>query len=440
MEQCAQPVCSATDSEDPGPQPYLPGKKTYDEFPLTCLKAKGLKTTLNSAVRKNESCADRFRKEFFPEATLTEWNDWHWQLANRIQTLGQLEQIFSLHDDERQALAHTESALPMAVTPYYASLADRLHSADPIRKTFIPVAAEQVCSPGEAADPLNEDGQSPVQGIVHRYPDRVLFLVTQFCSTYCRYCTRSRVVGDCARGSHHVPLTRSDWETALEYIASKNQIRDVLLSGGDPLTLSDDQLEWLLIRLRKIPHVEIVRIGTKVPMVLPQRVTPSLVRTLRRFHPLWISIHCTHPKEITPESRGACERLADAGIPLGSQTVLLKGINDNSQTLADLYHRLMMIRVRPYYLYQCDPILGSAHFRTPVQTGMEIMRSLQGYTSGYAVPRFVIDAPGGGGKVPINPEYCAGWENGQVAMTNYEGNRYYYPDTAAAPNIQGEGA
>jgi len=323
-------------------------------------------------------------------------------------------------------MASRDARLPAAVTPYYASLVDPLDSTSPIRRTVIPVTDELCAGCGESVDPLGEDGQSPAPGLVHRYPDRVLFLVTSSCSTYCRYCTRSRTVG---RHDAALRPVKSRWERCIGYIQAHPEVRDVLISGGDPLTLDDDALEWLLGRLRAIPHVEIVRVGTKVPAVLPQRITRELTKMLRRYHPIWMSLHVTHPDELTPEMRGACERLADAGVPLGSQTVLLAGINDSAETLKRLYQGLLSVRVRPYYLYQCDPIVGSAHFRTPVQTGVDMIRALRGHTSGYAVPNFVIDAPGGGGKIPLTPGYVLGTDGYTVALVNYEGNRYSYPDT-----------
>jgi lysine 2,3-aminomutase len=263
-----------------------------------------------------------------------------------------------------------------------------------------------------------------VPGLVHRYPDRVLFLVTDFCSTYCRYCTRSRMVGH----GNGFSANMARWEQALAYIAGTPAVRDVLLSGGDPLTLPDESLQWLLSRLRRIKHVEFVRIGTKAPVVLPQRITPTLTRMLKKYHPLWMSIHVTHPEELTPEVSQACERLADAGIPLGSQTVLLAGINDRVETMKALVHGLLKVRVKPYYLYQCDPILGSAHFRTPVEKGLEIIRGLRGHTTGYAVPTYVIDAPGGGGKIPLLPDYVMGRDGEDLLLKNYEGRTYRYPD------------
>ncbi len=365
-----------------------------------------------------------FRKKYFLDISRAEWNDWRWQVRNRITDLQQLERIVRLTEDEEVALSVHRRTLPMAVTPYYASLLDEGDAQQPIRRTVVPLPAEQIWSPGEACDPLEEENDSPVPGLVHRYPDRVLFLVTDFCSTYCRYCTRSRMVGSGA--SHHT--SRERWQQALDYIAVNPSIRDVLLSGGDPLMLSDEALEWLLSRLRDISHVELIRIGTKAPVVLPYRVTPSLTRMLRQYHPLWMSIHFTHPEEITPEVIQACQRLADAGIPLGSQTVLLAGINDTIETMTRLVHALLRIRVKPYYLYQCDPIIGSAHFRTPVAAGLKIISGLRGHTTGYAVPTYVIDAPGGGGKIPLLPDYALGHDGDDLLLRNYRGDLYRYFD------------
>ncbi|MFH0811314.1 MAG: KamA family radical SAM protein [Pseudomonadota bacterium] len=365
-----------------------------------------------------------FRKRCFPTITSAEWNDWHWQLRNRITALHQLERITQVTENERDAILSHRALLPLAITPYYASLLDADDPLQPLRRTVVPVLDEQVVSSGEAPDPLREEEDSPVPGLVHRYPDRVLFLVTDFCSTYCRYCTRSRIVGKAQPDQFNI----HQWQRALSYIETTPTVRDVLLSGGDPLTLSDEKLEWLLSRLRRIPHVEFLRIGTKVPVVLPHRITPALTRMLKQYHPLWISIHFTHPDEITPEVIQACERLADAGVPLGSQTVLLAGVNDSLETMKRLFHSLLRIRVRPYYLYQCDPIFGSAHFRTPVEKGLDIIKGLRGYTSGYAVPTYVIDAPGGGGKIPLLPEYVVGHDHDDIVLQNYQGYLYRYPN------------
>jgi lysine 2,3-aminomutase len=365
-----------------------------------------------------------FRERFFPDATPAQWNDWHWQLRNRITSLSELGRLLCLSQDEYNAVSDQEMSLPVAITPYYASLLDEFDPAQALRRAVVPTTAEHRQLPGEAEDPLGEDHDSPVPGLVHRYPDRVLFLVTDYCSTYCRYCTRSRLVGKKCKPQPHMV----QWEQALAYIAATPAVRDVLLSGGDPLTLPDAKLDYLLTRLRQIPHVEIVRIGTKVPMVLPQRITLPLVRMLKRHHPLFISIHATHPDELTLEAQTACTRLADVGIPLGSQTVLLSGINDEVTTMRRLMQGLLRVRVRPYYLYQCDPILGSGHFRTPVAKGLEIIRGLRGHTSGYAVPTYVIDAPGGGGKIPLLPEYALGHEGSDILLKNYADHIYRYPD------------
>jgi lysine 2,3-aminomutase len=365
-----------------------------------------------------------FRSVVFPDATDAQWADWHWQVANRIRTPDQFRRLLTLSAAEEQALAASGDLLPAAVTPHYMGLVSPHDPAQPLRRTVVPTSHEAVRAPGEADDPLGEEHQSPVPGLVHRYPDRVLLLATSFCSTYCRYCTRSRVVGQ-------ERIDRRRLEAAFDYLRRARGVRDVLVSGGDPLTLEDDVLEWILASLRAIPHVEIVRLGTKVPAVLPQRVTPQLARLLRKFHPLWLSLHFTHPDECGHETQQACERLADAGIPLGSQTVLLKGINDDLPTMKALLHALLRMRVRPYYLYQCDPITGSRHFRTPIATGQEIIRGLRGHTTGYAVPTYVIDAPGGGGKIPVMPDYVAGRaEDGGVELRNYEGRTFRYPDGA----------
>ena len=366
-----------------------------------------------------------FCKKFFPDATVSEWNDWKWQLSNRIRDLGTLENLIDLTDEERSAIIQHTGPLPVSITPYYVSLIDRHDPSQPLRRSVIPVTAEYDHSPCESGDPLGEDHQSPVPGLVHRYPDRVLFLVTDFCSTNCRYCTRSRLVGK----SGDYCFSIKQWENAIDYIKETPVVRDVLISGGDPLTLPDEKLEWLLSRLRSIKHVEFLRIGTKVPVVLPQRITPTLTRMLKKYHPLWMSIHFTHPDELTPETTQACNRLADAGIPLGSQTVLLADINDNVETMKSLMHGLLKIRVKPYYLYQCDPIPGSSHFRTSVEKGLEIIRGLRGHTSGYAVPTYVIDAPGGGGKIPIAPNYVVGQDGDSLLLRNYEGGTYSYPNS-----------
>jgi len=360
---------------------------------------------------------------FFPHLTIKEWSSWEWQIRNSFTGLSDLQKLFKLSEDEITALTDNQGLLPMRITPYFASLISVDDPEQPLRKSVIPVFNEHILSKGEVVDPLSEERHSPIPSIVHRYPDRVLFLATDFCSTYCRYCTRSRIVGKTCDNAVSGTMF---WNKAFEYIREHKEIRDVLISGGDPFTLSDEKLVYLLSKLKEIKHIQMLRIGTKVPVVLPQRITASLVNKLKKFHPLYISIHFTHPDEITPEVKNACEYLADAGIPLGSQTVLLKGINDNSKTMMDLFHKLLQIRVRPYYMYQCDPIPGSAHFRTTVEKGLNIMRSLRGFTSGYAIPSYVIDAPGGGGKTPLLPDYFKGIEDGYVILKNYEGKMFSY--------------
>jgi lysine 2,3-aminomutase len=313
--------------------------------------------------------------------------------------------------------------LPVGISPYYMSLLDPDDPQQPLRRTVVPTINEFVRTEGEADDPLGEDSHSPVPGLVHRYPDRVLLLPLDFCSTYCRYCTRSRVVG-------HGELMpqESRLMAAFDYLRRTPQIRDVLISGGDALALGEDRLEWILHQLRSIPNIEFIRIGTKMPAVLPQRITRELCRILRRYHPVWMSLHFIHPDECTPEAAQACARLADAGIPLGSQTVLLKGVNDDVDTIQRLMHKLLLMRVRPYYLYQCDPISGSSHFRTPVAKGLEIIEGLRGHTTGYAVPTYVIDAPGGGGKIPLQPNSVVGRDGDWLLLRNYEGREYRYHD------------
>ena len=379
--------------------------------------------------RRSDSRTERFRKRFFPESTPANWNDWRWQMANRITTADGISPFLELTLSERSFFSDPAGAFPFAITPYYLSLLWE-HPADyPLRRSIIPTVHERSLSPGEAIDPLDEGRMSPVPGLVHRYPDRVLFLATTCCAAFCRYCTRSRIVGE--KRSQGCRPERDGWLRCLAYIREHTQVRDVLVSGGDPLTLSDDTLGWLLESLRAIPHVEIIRLGTKAPAVLPQRITPALVRMLRRHHPLLMSLHVTHPDELTAEMVRACNRLADAGIVLGSQTVLLAGINDNTTTLRLLFQGLLKCRVRPYYLYQCDPIAGSSHFRTPVSRGHELMRSLRGHTTGYAIPTYVIDAPGGGGKIPVGPQYLEGHDGNNLMLRNYEGDLYCYPDPQA---------
>ena len=369
--------------------------------------------------------AREFYKKNYPGTTADDWNDWRWQARSRIRTLEQLERAFDLSKDERSAALRHKGSLPVGITPYYASLMAHADASEPLRRTHIMVNDEYVRLPGEEDDPLGEDHDTVAPGLVHRYPDRVLFLTTGFCSTYCRYCTRSRMVGN-PGGEYN--FSTSQWEKALQYLEAHTEVRDVLLSGGDPLSIGDDKLDWLLTRLRKIKHIEFIRIGTKIPAVLPMRITRDLVKMLRKHHPLWMSVHFTHPSEITAETREAAARLADAGIPLGSQTVLLKDINDDATVMRELMHGLLTMRIKPYYLYQCDPIKGSGHFRTPVHKGLEIIQSLRGHTTGYACPMFVVDAPGGGGKILLAPDAVAGRNGDDLLLRNFEGKILRYPD------------
>ena len=378
----------------------------------------------------DQDALSEFRHRHFPGVSSKSWNDWRWQLKHRICRAADLEKYLKLSPAEQEAVT-LENLLPLSITPYYMSLVHETDSDDPIRKCVIPTAQELIRGPGEEDDPLQEDRDSPVPGIIHRYPDRVLFLATGFCSTYCRYCTRSRIVGQ--RGVYGTER----WNLGMEYVRSNPQVRDVLISGGDPLTINDDQLEYLLKGLRQIRHVEIIRIGSKVPAVLPQRITRKLCAMLKKYHPLFMSLHFTHPRELTAESMEACARLAEAGIPLGSQTVLLKGINDKPGIMKKLNQILLQARVRPYYLYQCDPVPGSGRFRTTMEKGLEVIRSLRGHTSGYAVPQYVVDLPGGGGKIPLLPGYYQGRsEQGQV-FRNFENQVYVYPENAGRNDSSG---
>jgi lysine 2,3-aminomutase len=353
----------------------------------------------------------------------SEWNDWSWQLRSRIQTLEQLEKRLSLSGEERAGTILAGKKLALGITPHFFSLIDPKDPDCPIRRQVVPRIEEASRAPDEMVDPCGEDSHMPVPGLVHRYPDRVLLLVTDRCASYCRYCTRSRVVS----GAGEQELT-VDLEGAFRYLENHPEVRDVLLSGGDPLLLSDAKLNAILTRLRSISSIEFIRIGTRIPIFLPQRITPELVAMLKQHHPLWMSIHSNHPKELSYEVREALGRLADAGIPLGNQSVLLKGVNDRSEVLKDLFHKLLLCRVRPYYLYQCDLITGSAHLRTTIREGQEIMEQLRGYTTGYAVPTYVVDGPGGGGKIPIGPGYIVGMADDRVILKNYKGDVYEYPE------------
>ena len=356
------------------------------------------------------------RKELFPDVTDAQWNDWKWQVKNRIENLDQLKKYIKLTPEEEEGVAKSLKTLRMAITPYYLSLIDPENPHCPVRKQCIPTAAELHRSPADLLDPLHEDEDSPVPGLTHRYPDRVLFLITDMCSMYCRHCTRRRFAGqhDCESPSERI-------QKCIDYIAATPQVRDVLLSGGDALMVGDQMLESIIQRLRAIPHVEIVRLGSRTPVVCPQRITDDLVNMLKKYHPVWLNTHFNHPQELTPEAAEACAKLADAGIPLGNQTVLLRGVNDCTHVMKKLVQGLVKMRVRPYYIYQCDLSMGLEHFRTPVSKGIEIIEGLRGHTSGYAVPTFVVDAPGGGGKTPVMPQYVISQSPGRVVLRNFEG-------------------
>ena len=356
------------------------------------------------------------RKELFPNVSDAEWNDWKWQVKNRIETYEQLSQYFTFAPEEAEGIKMALAKFRMAITPYYLSLIDPNDPYDPIRRQAIPAGPECNIAPADLNDPLHEDEDSPAPGLTHRYPDRVLFLITDMCSMYCRHCTRRRFAG---QKDDESPSERI--EKCLAYIEKTPQVRDVLLSGGDCLMVSDAKLEYIIQRLRAIPHVEIVRLGSRTPVVCPQRITDDLVNMLKKYHPIWLNTHFNHPNEFTPEAEAALAKLANAGIPLGNQTVLLRGVNDCVHVMKKLMHELVRNRVRPYYIYQCDLSMGLEHFRTPVSKGIEIIENLRGHTSGYAVPTFVVDAPGGGGKTPVMPQYVISQSPDKVILRNFEG-------------------
>ncbi|MBX6377241.1 MAG: lysine 2,3-aminomutase [Clostridia bacterium] len=355
------------------------------------------------------------------------WNDWRWQLRHRIQTPEELAQVVDLTVEELEAVRASMGAFRLGITPYYATLMDPVDRDDPLRLLGVPTAAELDVRPEEVLDPLAEEVDSPVPGLTHRYPDRVLLLATDLCAVYCRHCTRRHHTGRL----RPAPLAQID--RCLDYIRGRPEIRDVLISGGDPWVLGERRLEYILHGLRSIPHVEIIRFGTRMPVVCPQRVTPELCRLLRRYHPVYVNTHFNHPRELTPEAVAACERLADAGVPVGNQTVLLRGVNDCPVVMRELMHRLLRARVRPYYLYQCDLSPGLARFRTTIQRGLEIMETLRGHTSGLAVPTYVVDAPGGGGKIPLSPNYVVSMSEDRVILRNYEGVLVAYPQPRPSP-------
>ena len=359
-----------------------------------------------------------FINENYPEASIEEWNDWKWQIKNSITKTEKLIEV--LGKKQNNVIINVpENHLPFRITPYFAYLLDTLPSDHPLYRTIIPTGNELNHLKEETEDPLDEQNMSPVANIVHRYPDRALFLVTGFCSAYCRYCTRSHMVSK--RTS--ISVSNSEWEAGFNYIETHPEIRDVIVSGGDPLTLRDDQIEYILRRLRDIKHVEMIRIGTKVPVVMPMRITPNLMSIIKKYHPVYMSIHFTHPDELSAEVQKACNMIADAGVPMGSQSVLLKGINDNVETFRELYRKLLFVRVKPYYLYSCDKIPGSQHFQASIDKGLEIIEGLRGHTSGYACPQFVVDTSKG--KISLLPnfvEYSYIDGNSKVyGFRNYEG-------------------
>ncbi len=344
-----------------------------------------------------------------------QWDDWRWQMAHRLNSLDELAQLIHLTDEEIEGLT-AENKFRVDVTPYFASLIDPDDPYCPIRRQVIPLGRELQAFEGMMEDSLAEDQHSPVPGLVHRYPDRVLMLLTTQCASYCRYCTRSRIVGNPA-----MTFSKADFEQQFDYLRRTPQVRDVLLSGGDPLTIAPKTLEYILSNLRAIEHIEIIRIGSRVPVFLPQRITDEFCEMIRKYHPVWMNIHVNHPKEISPELSRALDKLSYAGVPLGNQSVLLAGINDSVHIQRELVHKLVRNRVRPYYLYQCDLVEGAGHFRTTVSKGIEIIEGLRGHTSGYAVPTYVVDAPGGGGKIPVMPQYVISQSPGKVVLRNYEG-------------------
>jgi len=379
------------------------------------------KLQLETQVRRIQRTQDYQQISLFKDVNPLDWEDWHWQLKHRVCTKEELSQVIKLSPEEEEGIKKASGRLSLAITPYWVTLIDPEDPTCPLRRQAVPVVAESVIGPHEMVDPCAEDRDSPAAHLVHRYPDRVLLLATEHCALYCRHCTRRRLVGE-----HQETNSPSRFDAAVDYIKSNRKIRDVLISGGDPFILEDDEIENLIEKIRSISHVEFLRIGTRVPVTLPQRITEKLVNMLKKYAPIWISIHFNHPKEITRRCKIACDMLADAGIPLGSQTVLLKGINDRPYIMKRLVHELLQIRVRPYYIYQCDPVKGTQHFRTPVAVGINIMEKLRGHTSGYAIPTYVIDGPGGGGKIPVGPNYILSQAKGKYVLRNYKGKIYTY--------------
>ncbi|TCZ76312.1 lysine 2,3-aminomutase [Paenibacillus albiflavus] len=361
--------------------------------------------------------------ELYKDVPEEKWNDWLWQLSNTIRSLEELKQVVNLTPDEEEGVRISTRTIPLNITPYYASLMNPDDPRCPIRMQSVPLSAEILKTKYDMEDPLQEDEDSPTPGLTHRYPDRVLFLVTNQCSMYCRYCTRRRFSGQVG-----MSVPKKQLDDAIDYIRRTPEVRDVLLSGGDGLLINDVTLEYILSNLRAIPHVEIIRIGTRAPVVFPQRITENLCAILRKYHPIWLNTHFNHSLEITEEAAKACDMLSLAGVPLGNQSVILAGVNDSTHIMKKLMHDLVKIRVRPYYIYQCDLSEGIGHFRAPVSKGLEIMENLRGHTSGYAVPTFVVDAPGGGGKIALSPNYLISQSPDKVVLRNFEGVITTYPE------------
>lgn len=372
-------------------------------------------------LKKIQRSQDYQQISLFKDVNPLDWEDWHWQLKHRIRSREDLAQILTLTPQEEEGIKKASGRLSMAITPYWTTLMEPDDPNCPFRRQAVPVVGESVVGPHEMVDPCAEDRDSPAPHLVHRYPDRVLILATEHCALYCRHCTRRRLVGE-----HQENNVTSRFDAAIEYLKSNRKIRDVLISGGDPFILEDEEIEDLVQKIRSISHIEFLRIGTRVPVTLPQRITEKMITMLKKYSPIWISIHFNHPKEITKRCKIACDMLSDAGFPLGSQTVLLKGINDRPYIMKRLMQELLQIRVRPYYIYQCDPVRGTQHFRTPVAVGINIMEKLRGHTSGYAIPTYVIDGPGGGGKIPVGPAYILSQAKGKYVLRNYKGKIYTY--------------
>ncbi|MFA5356375.1 MAG: KamA family radical SAM protein [Candidatus Omnitrophota bacterium] len=387
----------------------------------TALDNQKLTQEITTQTRVSRKSQDYQQISLYKDINPLDWEDWRWQLKHRIRGKDDLAQVVKLTPDEEAGIKKASGRLSVAITPYWAALMDPEDPNCPIRRQAVPSASEFAVGPHEMVDPCAEDRDSPAPHMVHRYPDRVLLLATEACAMYCRHCTRRRLVGE-----HVEDKSAGRFDAAIEYIRSNRKIRDVLISGGDPFIMDDEEIESLLQKLRAISHVEFLRIGTRVPVTLPHRITENLVNMLKKYSPIWLSIHFNHPKEITKRCKIACDMLSESGIPLGSQTVLLKGINDRPYIMKRLMHELLQIRVRPYYIYQCDPVRGTQHFRTPVATGINIIEKLRGHTSGYAVPVYVIDGPGGGGKIPVGPNYVLSQAKGKYVLRNYKGKIYTY--------------